>query len=91
MKRNCDDYPKKVKTIVFQSKKITRAIEHQQDSFKGKWDNSGATEHSLTCQGQFNWIDPKTIARENDCRKKKIRKALEEGTTQQKDKGSKPS
>ena len=56
---------------------LTRTIEHQQDSFKGKWDNSGATEHSLTCHGQFNWIHPKTIARENDYRKRKIREALE--------------
>ena len=28
---------------------LTRTIEHQQDSFKGKWDNSGATE-------QFNML-----------------------------------
>ena len=56
---------------------LTRTIEHQQDSFKGKWDNSGATEHSLTCHGQFNWIHPKTIARENDYRTRKIREALE--------------
>ena len=33
---------------------LARTLEHQQDSFKGKWDNSGATEHSLTCHGQFN-------------------------------------
>ena len=58
-------------------KKLTRTIEHQQDCFKGKWDNSGATEHSLTCHEQFNWIHPKTIARENDSRKRKIREALE--------------
>ena len=32
---------------------LTRTIEHQQDSFKGKWDNSEATEHSLTCHGQL--------------------------------------
>ena len=56
---------------------LTRTIEHQQDSFKGKWNNSGATEHSLTCHRQFNWIRPKTIARENDYRKRKIREALE--------------
>ena len=30
---------------------LTRTKEHQQDSFKGKRDNSGATEHSLTCHG----------------------------------------
>ena len=56
---------------------LTRTIEHQQDSFKGKWDNSGATEHSLTCHRQFNWIHPKTIARENDYRRRKMRQGLE--------------
>ena len=56
---------------------LTRTIEHQQDSFKGKWDNFGATEHSLTCHWQFNWIHPKTTARENDHRRRKIREALE--------------
>ena len=56
---------------------LTMTIEHQQDSFKGKWNNSGATEHSLTCHRQLNWIHPKTIARENDYRKRKIREALE--------------
>ena len=56
---------------------LPRTIEHQQNSFNGKWDNSGATEHTLTCHGQFNWIHPKTIAREKDYRKRKIREALE--------------
>ena len=56
---------------------LTRTLEHQQDSFKGKWDNSGATGHSLTCHGQSNRIHWKTIARENDYRKRKIREALE--------------
>ena len=56
---------------------LTRTIEHQQDSFKGKWGNSGAAEHSLTRHGQFNWIHSKTIARENDYRRRKIREALE--------------
>ena len=56
---------------------LTRTIEHQQDSFKGKWDKSGATKHILTCHGHFNWIHRKTIARENDYRKRKIREALE--------------
>ena len=47
---------------------------------KTKWekrDNSGATEHTLTCHGQFNWIHSNAIARENDYRKRKIREALE--------------
>ena len=43
---------------------LTRIIGHQQDSFKGIWDNSEATEHTLTCSGQFHWIHPKIIARE---------------------------
>ena len=33
-----------------QKKILTRTIEHQQDSFKGKRGNSGATKHSLKCQ-----------------------------------------
>ena len=56
---------------------LTKTTEHQQDSFKGKWDNSGGTEHTLTCLHQFNWIHPKTIAREDDYKKRKIREALE--------------
>ena len=55
---------------------LTSTIEHQQDSFKGKWDNSRATEHTLTCHGQFNWIHPKTTVRENNYRKRKIQEAL---------------
>ena len=71
-------------------KTLTRATEHQEDSFKGKWDNSGATEHSLTCHEQFNWIHPKTIAIENDYRRK-IREALEikKAKYNKKDKGTK--
>lgn len=42
------------------------------DRFKGKLNNSGPTEHILTCHGQqFNWILPKAIARESDSRRKK--------------------
>ena len=60
-------------------------MEHQQDSFKRKQDNSGATEHTLTCHGQFNSIHAKTITRENDYRKRKIREA-QGSKIQQKDK-----
>ena len=56
---------------------LTRTREQQQESFKGKWDYSGATVHSLTCHGLFNWIHPKPIARENDYRRRTIREALE--------------
>ena len=34
-------------------------------------------EHSLTCHGQFNWIHPKTITRESNYGRRKIREALE--------------
>ena len=53
-----------VQLICETKKKILMwTIGHQQDSLKGKWDNSGATEHTLTCHEQFNWIQPKTIER----------------------------
>ena len=59
-------------------KKIsTRTIEHQQDSFKGKSDIFGTTEHTLISHGQFNWIHPKTIVRKNDYRNRKLRKVLD--------------
>ena len=32
---------------------LTKTMEHQRDIFYGKWDNSGATEHTLTCPGQW--------------------------------------
>ena len=38
-----------------------QSIEHQEDSFGGKWVASGATEHSRDCHGQFNWLHPKTL------------------------------
>ena len=33
---------------------LTRSIEHQEDSMTGKWEASGATEHSRDCHGRFN-------------------------------------
>ena len=53
-------------------KVITRTIEHQQDSFNGKWESSGATEHSLECHGQFNWINPKILSTEQQHHRRKI-------------------
>ena len=46
---------------VLESKKrvLTRCIEHQQDSMNGKWDSSGATEHTKECHEQFHWLHPK--------------------------------
>ena len=42
---------------------LTRSIEHQEDRMAGKWEASGATEHSKICHGQFNWLHPKTLAK----------------------------
>ena len=58
-------------------KVMTRTIEHQQDSIKGKWGSSGATEHCLKCHGQFNWPHPKTLSREARYKSRKIRGSLE--------------
>ena len=52
-------------------KVITRTIEHQQDSIKGKWESSGATGHCLESHGQFNWLHPKTLSREARYKKQK--------------------
>ena len=58
-------------------KVITRTIEHQQDSFNGKWESSGVTEYCLECHGQFNWINPKTLSTEQQYHRRKIRESLE--------------
>ena len=58
-------------------KVLTRCIEHQQDSIKGNWESSGATEHTKECHGQFNWIHPRTIAVMSKMYKRKVREALE--------------
>ena len=58
-------------------KVLTRCIEHQQDSMKGNWELSGATEHTEECHGQFNWIHPKTIALMSNMYKRKVRAAIE--------------
>ena len=56
---------------------ITRTIEHQQDSKKGKWESSVATEHCLECHSQFNWLHPKALSREARYKSRKIRESLE--------------
>ena len=58
-------------------KVLTRSIEHQQDSIKGNWDLSGATEHTKECQGQFNCIHQRTIAVMSNIYKRKVPKAFE--------------
>ena len=56
---------------------ITRTIEHQQDSFNGKWESSGATDYCLECHGQFNWINLKTLSTEQQYHRRRIRELLE--------------
>ena len=58
-------------------KVITRSIENQQDSIKGKWESSGATEHCLKCHGQFSWLQLKTLSREARYKSRKIKESLE--------------
>ena len=58
-------------------KELTRCIEHQQDSIKGNWESSGATEDTRECHGQFNWIHPRTISVMSNMYKSKVSEALE--------------
>ena len=44
---------------------ISRSIEHQQESIKGNWSSSGATEHTKECRGHFDWLHPKTVSMKN--------------------------
>ena len=46
--------------VPYNGKTKEKAIKHQQDSFNGKWENSGPNEHCLECHGQFSWIKLKT-------------------------------
>ena len=55
----------------------TRSIEHQEDSMTGKWEASGAVEHSKDCHGQFNWLHPKTLAKLSNIHERKIRDSLQ--------------
>ena len=43
----------------------------------GKWESSGATEHTKECYGQFDWLHPKTVRISQYMYEKKIREALE--------------
>ena len=44
---------------------ISRSIEYQQESIKGNWSCSGATEHTKECHGHFDWLHPKTLSMKN--------------------------
>ena len=43
----------------------------------GKWEASGATEHSKECHGWFNWLNPKTLAKLSNIHERKIKESFE--------------
>ena len=52
-------------------------MEHQQESIKGNWESSSATEYTKECHGQFNWIRPRTTVVMSNMYKRKLSEALE--------------
>ena len=66
-------------TYVGETKKkvATRLAEHQRDIRTEKWMSTGCSEHARGCQGEFNWDENVTIAKEPIYRRRKIREALE--------------
>ena len=56
---------------------LTWCIEHQQDSMSGKWESSGATEHTKECHGQFDCLHPKTVRISPHIYERKIREVLQ--------------
>ena len=46
-------------------------------SIAGKWEASGATEHSKDCYGRFNLLHPKTLAKLSNIHERKIRESLD--------------
>ena len=63
--------------MVKQKKTISRSIEHQQESIKGNWSSSEATEHTKECHGNFDWLYPKTLSIKNRYYDRKVRELLE--------------
>ena len=43
----------------------------------GKWESSGATEHTKECHAQFDWLHLKTVRMSPYMYERKIREALE--------------
>ena len=56
---------------------ISTSIEHQQESIKGNWSFSGATEHIKECHGHFDWLRFKTLSMKNRYYDRKVRESLE--------------
>ena len=61
---------------------LTRSIEHQQQSMSRKWELSGATEHTKSCHGSFQWLNPTTLSVNSNYRHRKIRESLEINRTE---------
>ena len=53
---------------------LTRSIEHQKDSMRGKWESAWSTEHSKDTSRD---TAPKTLAKLSNIHERKIRKSLE--------------
>ena len=56
---------------------ICRSTEHQQESIKGNWTFSRATEHTKECRHHFDWLHPKTLSMKNRDYDGKVRESLE--------------
>ena len=56
---------------------ISRSIEHQQESIKGNWSSSGATEHAKEPHGHFDWLHPKILSMKNRYCDRKVTDSLE--------------
>ena len=56
---------------------ISRSIEYQQESIKGNWSSSGATEHTKECYGHFDWLHLKTLSMKDCYYDRKVRESLE--------------
>ena len=70
---------------------LTRSIQHQENSMAGKWEASGATEHSRDCHGRFNWLHPRALGKLSNIHKQKIRESLEINILETKAEYKKPS
>ena len=66
-------------TYIGETKKRVHARidEHRKDVCKGRYKNSGATEHAEKCAHEFKWNEAATIAREANYHRRKIRESLE--------------
>ena len=67
------------KVYIGETKKriLTRAKEHERDVFEGRWAMSGAAEHARNCSQTFDWNETKTVAKEDNMARRKIRESLE--------------